>query len=292
MTQICKIMIIISIVMQCLNAVSEDDQALDGYPSKALHSPCFVNWQHTLRDFCDKTDEVSKYCVSVVEQLQCTEQDQLEIDSDLMRRYGASHHGLAQFLLGFMYDKGIGVEQDINEAFRLYQGSAANGCCLGKYMTGAFLLFGHAVEKDVGKAFRVLSESNEKGCSAAKGLLGFMHAMGGEEVDKDLPLAFAMLEEVVEQGAGVPVSYMHLGFFYMGILKLEQDIRDIPKAILLLKAAAEKLNPTAEYWLGMIYFRKEFGYENKEEAKQWFIKASSHGHDKARKMLVHLSKMG
>ncbi|MES1258890.1 MAG: tetratricopeptide repeat protein, partial [Acidobacteriota bacterium] len=60
----------------------------------------------------------------------------------------------AQFNLGLMYARGLGVRQDIAEAMRLYQLSAAQGNAMAEYRLGFRYAHGWGVQQDYAEASR------------------------------------------------------------------------------------------------------------------------------------------
>ena len=62
----------------------------------------------------------------------------------------------AEFYLGVMYARGIGVEQDISEAMRLYQLAAAQGNAQAQFRLGVRYAQGWGVQQNMAEASRWL----------------------------------------------------------------------------------------------------------------------------------------
>ena len=61
-------------------------------------------------------------------------------------------HITAQFSLGYMYDKGIGVEQNYPEALKYYQQAASQGDITAQFNLGCMYYNGYGIKQNYPKA--------------------------------------------------------------------------------------------------------------------------------------------
>ena len=74
---------------------------------------------------------------------------------------------LAQYCLGSLYEKGLGVSQDDTAAAQWYEKAAEHGNEKAQFRLGEMYELGHGVPKDSGKAFSFYKKSAGSGNSAA-----------------------------------------------------------------------------------------------------------------------------
>jgi uncharacterized protein len=82
---------------------------------------------------------------------------------ELFQLAAARHEAAAQFDLGQMYRKGLGVTQDHAEAARWYRLAAAQGHVAARYNLGLMYLEGLGVTRDQVRAYMWLDLSGEGG---------------------------------------------------------------------------------------------------------------------------------
>ncbi len=93
-------------------------------------------------------------------------------------------HALAQFALGWMYRKGLGVPQDSRQAARWYRLSAEQGHAQAQYNLGLLYDNGLGVLQDYKEAAKLYRLSAEQGVAQAQFNLAVMY-VNGEGVLKD-----------------------------------------------------------------------------------------------------------
>src|ERR1700733_6839918 len=77
----------------------------------------------------------------------------------------------AQFNLGIMYARGLGVEKDISEAWRLFQLAAAQGNAQAQFRLGVRSAQGWGVQQDFGQASKwYLLSANQGDTYAENGI--------------------------------------------------------------------------------------------------------------------------
>ncbi|WXT99885.1 MAG: Sel1-repeat-containing protein YbeT [Catillopecten margaritatus gill symbiont] len=72
-----------------------------------------------------------------------------------------------QYELGLMYELGVGVEQDLTQAFNWYQKSANQQQAKAQYNLGIFFALGKGVEKDITQSKHWIRCANKNGYSGA-----------------------------------------------------------------------------------------------------------------------------
>ena len=95
----------------------------------------------------------------------------------------------AQFMLGALYEKGLGVPQDFTEALKWYRKDAEAGDAAGQLQLGSMYLLGHGVPKDYGAGVVWVSKSAEQNNAAAQATLGLLY-LDGKGVPTDYAQAY------------------------------------------------------------------------------------------------------
>ena len=95
-------------------------------------------------------------------------------------------HALAQYNLGIMYRKGLGVEKDQLKALKWYQSAADNGLAKAQYGLGLFYEKGRGgLPKNVTAAVNLYMQSAEGGNAYAQLALA-KHLENGKGAERDL----------------------------------------------------------------------------------------------------------
>ena len=95
---------------------------------------------------------------------------------------------LAQYTLGVMYDRGLSVMQNYQEAVRWYRAAAEQGHTTAQFSLGVMYAAGECVGRDYQEAFRWFRTLAEKGHGHAQNNLGDMYYKG-QGVSRDYVLA-------------------------------------------------------------------------------------------------------
>ncbi|EXX74460.1 Skt5p [Rhizophagus irregularis DAOM 197198w] len=95
-------------------------------------------------------------------------------------------YGNAQCSLGYKYENGKGIDQDLKEAIYWYKKAAENGHVAAYYCLGKCYQDGIGIEKNEVKAFDHYKKSAEKGYLNGIYILGYCCENGiGTEIDKE-----------------------------------------------------------------------------------------------------------
>lgn len=184
----------------------------------------------------------------------------------------------AQCLLGKVLLQGEVIEQDADQASALLKKAVENGSSYAAYLLGKAYLDGTALMQNVPEAIRLLTESADKGFTPAEYLLGKL-LYKGEAVSQDIGKALFYLERAAEK------EQPYAAYLAGKILLTEDAVKDVPKAIRLLKIAAEHGNDFAEYQLGKLYLYGKEVERDYEQAIRWLTASAEYGNQYAEQLL-------
>lgn len=105
----------------------------------------------------------------------------------------------AQNGLGLIYDRGLGVPKNLNEASKWYRKAAEQGYILAQSYLGSMYAKGEGVPKDSAKAAKWYREAAKKGNDFAQYNLALMYVKG-EGVSQDYKVAYRWIRKAAEQG--------------------------------------------------------------------------------------------
>ena len=103
---------------------------------------------------------IDKRTLSALEYIQ---QGYIQYGFDELQKSASANDLAAQFYVGLCYDKGIGVEKDPNEAFRMYRKAAERGLPDAMYYIASFYRDGLAVTQDTTREKEWLQRFSKKG---------------------------------------------------------------------------------------------------------------------------------
>ncbi|MEI7841500.1 MAG: hypothetical protein WCI39_00590 [Gallionellaceae bacterium] len=229
----------------------------------------------------------------------------------------------AQYRLGWLYERGLGVVQDHVKAREWYAKAIANGDGDAIARTGVLYELGLGVEKDYGKAADYYQQAIRANSAAGYVHMGYLYETGKgltrdrvkaaehyqRGVDMGSHLAEARLGFLYQSGRGVaqdevkavklyqqavdhgqPLAMTRLGQMYnLGHGGLPEDH---VKAMALIRESVRYNLPAAYAYMGYMY---EKGWEVKQdyaEAKRWYEKAAALDAPFAEKQLGLLYKNG
>lgn len=224
----------------------------------------------------------------------------------------------AQSTLGFMYARGVNVEQDLTLAMLWYQMAAEQGHVTAQYNLGVIYARGRGVQQDFEKAhhwYGLAAEAGDVGAQVAlaamyrkgigvakdertafkwytraarRGHLDSMYYLGeiyhkGLAVTRDDTRAFKWFQKAADRNH--LKAQMILGYMYG---KGEGIDRDDVEAYHWYRKAAEAGNPYAQYNLGVIYSKGRGISPNIIEAKKWYQRSADQGNEHAARALQRL----
>jgi len=154
---------------------------------------------------------------------------------------------LAQYALGFLYERGRGVTGDLPLAAHWYQRAAENGLTVAQYHLGLMYLDGKGVGKEVVKARNWLAKAGDKGHLNAQLQLGLMYEDGllsNTDWDANYQEALRWYKKAASQGSAD--GQMAVGTFYMMGWGVDQNFVE---AYRWLQPSAKQGNEAAITWL-------------------------------------------
>lgn len=174
--------------------------------------------------------------------------------------------------IGEMYEKGFGVKQDYLKAAEYYQRSIDLDGSLGYAAMGYLHETGKGVQFDRVKALEYYEKAIAKGDHKALALLGLMYQQGHGGLPRDEKKAVELYQQAIDHG--IPLAMTRLGEMYnQGKGGLPQDRN---KAMSLFLESARYRSPAAYAHLGRMY---EEGWATKQdyaEARKWYEQAAEH----------------
>ena len=182
----------------------------------------------------------------------------------------------AQYCLGFNYYSGKGVEKDENKCFYWINKAANKGNPSAQVKLGNYYEQGIGVSKDLRKAAEYYMKAAKQGKVIGQCQLGF-YFLNGTGVDKDVSQAAYWFKEAAKQGFAA--AQYRLGKLYMTGQGVERDERI---AVYWYEQAASQADADAQWALGMSYFKGRGVEKNEETAAVWFKKAAENGHRSAK----------
>jgi TPR repeat protein/serine/threonine protein kinase len=193
----------------------------------------------------------------------------------------------AQFGLGWLYDRGLGVGRDEEKAGAWYQKAAEKGHVLAQLNLGSMYEYGAGVPQSYEQAFKWYKQAADQDDPDAQNHVGVAYARG-QGVERDDTAAVLWYEKAAKHGFAK--AQKNLGDMYATNRGVQRDDRE---ALRLYYQAAEQRHPDAEfnvgYWheMGMGGLRRDA-----EAAAQWYAKAAEHGSTQAQAALDRLRSRG
>jgi TPR repeat protein len=195
------------------------------------------------------------------------------------RRAAEQGHPFAQNNLAFLLERGLGVAQDARQALKWYRLAAEQGDASAQNNLGYAYQHGGTVAVDFATAMNWYQLAAAQGEAAAINNIASLYAEG-LGVARDSALAVKWYRKAADKG--YTVAQYNLGLAYL--LGEGADISHPEALSWLLKAAVAGM-PEAQYEVGRLYFEGQVP-RNKAEAERWFKLAARQGHRLANEMLM------
>ena len=192
----------------------------------------------------------------------------------------------AQGDIGYMYEKGVGVNTDYAMALKWYLKAAEQGNSVGLFNVGSLYYFGRGVQKDYSEAAKWWLKAAEQGMARAQYCLVDLY-IDGKGVAEDKKVAFEWCLKAAEQGLAIAQSRV-AGFYRDGYCVHHS----YEKALKWYNKAAEQNNPEALVSLGELYEDGNGVTMNKQEAVKLYRKAIDLGNIDAMYNLEHCYEKG
>jgi enhanced entry protein EnhC len=239
----------------------------------------------------------------------------LKQSRDLYERYAQQGVKSAQVKLGYLYEQGIGVQQNYQQAFHWYSVAAEQGYPEAQYLLGRlyqFGLVGGSPDYVVAKQWYALAQSTYPAAAIAYGFIdetvddNYQHALNEYQQGADLqdPIASYNLGLIYEMGKHQDVSLTQAEDAYLraanqGVVKAMVRLgvvyaleKNIQKAVPWLTKAATLGDSDADYQLGLINQQGLGKAPEIAEAVQYYRQAATNGHANAMLVLAKLYQDG
>ena len=181
----------------------------------------------------------------------------------------------AQFYLGWIYDRSVGVPEDNVKAIYWYRKAAKQGHTEAQFYLGLMYLNCDVVPRDYAKATQWIRKAAEQGLAAAQNSLGSIYHKG-EGVPKDYAKSVQWTRKGAEQGD--EYGQFNLGLMYFNGLGVPKD--DVKAAHWYRKAAMQS-NTRAQFNLGLMYYYGVGVPEDHVQAYGWISVAAEQGDERA-----------
>eukprot|EP00794_Sanderia_malayensis_P013912 gene13912-15361_t len=190
-------------------------------------------------------------------------------------------HPYSQFALAAMYYSGIGVNQNFETAYTLYQISAENGIFQSYNMIGKMYLEGQSVAANHIKAVEYFKKGVNEGDVNAYMSLAYCYT-NGKGIETDNKESFRYHQMAADKGY-VPAIY-NIGAHYFSGRGVDLDMT---KAAEYFSIAADKGFDYAQVNLGNMYYHGLGVEKNMDKAREFYQKAAPTNHN-ARILLEEL----
>ena len=202
-----------------------------------------------------------------------------------MKKAALSGDAEAQCELGASYDKGDGVKENKEKAFKWYCRAAEQGHTVAQFNLGLMYADGEGVQPNDKLAFEWFQKAADQGDPDAQYMLGQMYK-SGRYVLKDKFKAAEWFEK--SAGQGNPDAQFVLGQMYRrgnGIAKNKV------KAVELWREAANQHHPLAQNSLALMYQFGKGVEKNQDEAITLFRRSAGQGCANAQYSLAEIYTM-
>ena len=193
----------------------------------------------------------------------------------------------AQFTLGWLFEKGLGVSRDDHQAALTYQQAAQQGQVGAQLRLGAMYETGRGVERSDEQAFYWYRKAGEQGDPEAENDVGLMYLTGKGTKQSDFDAAVWFSKAADRNNAKALKNLGDMYYVGRGVRRDEQE------AFQRYRQAAEQKYADAEYNVGFWYesgrrpVRRDY-----QQAAEWYRKAAEHGNLKAQTALEVLRNKG
>jgi TPR repeat protein len=177
----------------------------------------------------------------------------------------------ANHLLGYLYEKGLGVRADIGAALRHYGDAALAGNADAQFALGLLAFDGGGVYPDYERAAGWFRLASAQGDARADVRLGIMHAEGAG-LARDAVAAANYFAKAAAKGDAD-------GAFYLGVAWLNGDgvPQNYRNAARSFEAAAGKGHGEAAYHLALLHDAPALGAPDAAKAARYMREAAAQG---------------
>ncbi len=180
-------------------------------------------------------------------------------------------HTRAFYQLGYMAQRGLGRDQNLTEANRLFKVGSDLGDPFAMLSYGRNLARGRGVDKNVPEGINLLNRAVELGHTYAMNALGAMYYYG-ENLKANPARGIRFYEASLARG---DIYAMHnLGLAYLDGKGVKKDITT---ALALMKKASDGGHPNAPTSIGAMYFKGNGVKKDTAKAMTWYQLGAERG---------------
>lgn len=204
---------------------------------------------------------------------QCVNEDKEEAVK--LYRYAAERgYAESQHHLGYCYAEGLGVKKDVKEAFKWDKMAADQGNMVACYNIGYHYDYGKGVEQDKKEALKWYLKASDMGYSDADVSIGDLYFGFNYGIDHSYEEAIKWYEKAVLQNN--PGALHMLGYCYDNGYGVTRDYK---KAYEFYSEAVKQDFASSYNNLGLFYEKGTYVKKDKKKAFEYFMKASELGSD-------------
>jgi len=195
------------------------------------------------------------------------------------RRAAEQGDATAQTYVGYLYEKGLGVPQNLAEALTWYRKAADQGYAPAQKNIGNVYQQGAGTSRDYGEAMRWFRLAADQGNPGAQTNIGYLFE-NGLGVPQDYAEAMRWYRKAADQGEATAQN--NIGVFYDKGYGVAQDYGE---AMRWYRMAANQGNIDADYNLALLYADGRGVPRDLGEARRWMQNAAEAGDPEAKKWL-------
>lgn len=184
----------------------------------------------------------------------------------------------AALLLGMMYDRGIAVQADQDDALKWYK--KASDHPLGAFILGTYMAEGVGSRKDLDQSEVLLQKAADKGFAYAYLNLAVLKQQQGKAFLPDLTQALSL---------GNPTAGLLLADYY---LHQSSQTTELQQARTIYQQFAEKGDMKAQLKLGFLAEQGIGGPADFSLAQRWYTASAEQGYPEAQYLLGRLYQVG
>ena len=194
----------------------------------------------------------------------------------------------AALSLGYMYLFGTnGVKNDNEKAFKYYSLAAQKDDPVAINNLGSLYYSGIGTEKNIPEATRLFEKATQMGNDESAVNLAFIYLTQNRELDASMRSTIVRLFNQAAEGDNITAQYMLGMIYYKGFAIAKNDI----KAFNYIKKAAREYDE-AQYQLALMYMNAEGTTRNYKNCVETLIKAAKQGHIKSMILLGDIFSEG
>src|SRR5271166_1692282 len=176
-----------------------------------------------------------------------------------------------QYLLGAMYQHGLGTPQDFESAVSWFRKAADQGHAPSQFELGRMYAFGRGVPQDETEGAHWFRKAADQGHADAQAVLGAMYVTGSG-IPQDNTAAASWFQKSANQGNAHAQSMLG-DLYYKG----QGVAQDYAAAMSWYRKAADQGNADAQHGLASLYYKGNGVAQDYAAAMSWYQKAANQG---------------